>query len=371
MNRMLVNIRFIKLLSTSRRALILSLITMVCLLWLSTYIYLFTNVYPYQFNVDTTDYLSYEDYVKRNGEKLASFEGFLANNEEKMSLEMQLSSIATRNKEIIVTIATSNFQNLLMNWLCSLAALHNSKVPPLKHLLIYTVDQSFADTLAGDLGISQRHIYVDDKSGDLSASMDLKYDTKDYQMLMYYRTRFIQRVLHMGYKVLLVDHDTVWFHSPIDYIHSSGRYKNLDLVAQNDDPNPVLGLRTIICGGFLYLNNTENMKRHWDIVASQHELQLKNAHVKYTEQDILNQYRGYIKYALLPWQHYPSGSAYFSHSQHIQSAFPDVHVVHNNWVIGGDNKMNRFYSLKGFLWLLTSTSKKTKMLLHCNYKKSQ
>jgi hypothetical protein len=316
--------------------------------------------------VSITDYEDYETYVHRES-PIADFGSFLspAMGSAQLSLSEQLQKLATSNKEVIITIATNHFTNLLLNWLCSLAALHSSSVPPLKHLLIYTVDADFAKTLINQYGISPDHIYVDQKLQ--TNNEELNYDTKDYQMLMVYRTEFIQRVLNMGYRVLLADSDTVWFQSPLPYINK--HYKNMDLVAQNDDPNPVLGIRTIICGGFLYLNNTNNMKKHWDIVTSRHSQQImEHDSIQYTEQDILNQYRKSLKVQLLPWQHYPSGSSYFSHTGHIQSVYPNVHVVHNNWVIGKNNKMNRFYSLKGFLWLLSSSSP-LPGTLSCNYKK--
>ena len=344
-------------------ALLACLLITVC--WLTTYIYLFFSVYPYQFNVNIHEYSDYATYVKRK-EPIANFGSFLATPSSSLkfnTLDEQLKTIATKQNEVIITIATKNFSDLLFNWLCSLATLHTSEIPPLDHLLIYTVDQSFANRLISEHGIAKNHVYVDPMQEN--DDKDLKYDTKDYQILMLYRTRFISRVLKMGYRVLLVDHDTVWFQSPLPYIHK--KYKNMDLVAQNDDPNPVVGLRTIICGGFLYLNTTVTMTKYWDIVAEKHEQQIMSPSttVKYTEQDLLNHYRGHLKVQLLPWQHYPSGACYFSHSGHIQKVFPDVHVVHNNWVIGRTNKMNRFYSLKGFLWLLTDDPSQLK----CNYRK--
>lgn len=305
--------------------------------------------------------------------------------ENEESLEQKLQYLKTENNEVIVTIATSAFKNLLFNWLCSLAGVgktNTETTSPLQHLLIYTIDPSFAYELVSRYSISPRHIYVDtvlfngrksaanncaasdndkkyctnnnnnNNDDEDSIEKDLKYDTHDYQLLMVHRTRFIRRILKLGYRVLLVDSDSIWFRNPLHYIRSN--YRNYDLLAQNDDPNPIIPLRTTICGGFLYLNSTETMKNYWDIVTEKHSYQILNHISIETEQDILNKYRYYLKVKFLPYKLYPSGSAYFGSFGNAQTNFPDVHVVHNNWVIGKSNKLKRFYSFKGFLWLLSN-----------------
>ncbi len=318
-----------------------------------------------------------------------------------------------------MTIATQSFKNLLFNWLCSLSAVRYQSTtiePPLNHLLIYTIDAQFGRELIDKYHIDPIHVYVDEaiatqqqqqqqqeqheneqqrsieqqqqqqqfNNGSSSSSSSntlpssssssdgLKYDTRDYQVLMVHRTRFIRKLLlEMNYRILLVDSDSIWFHSPLDYIHSQQQYSNVDLIAQNDEPSAKVPVRTIICGGFLYLNNTRNMKKYWNIVTERHSHQILNNISVQTEQDLLNQYRNYLTVRYLPMEHYPSGAVYFGAHGHVQRNFPQVHVVHNNWVIGKKNKMKRFYSFRGFLWLLDDEAWKESQALKCKFTREE
>jgi hypothetical protein len=263
------------------------------------------------------------------------------------SLADKLKRIATKNNEVIITAATFGFKDFLYNWMCSVE-LADSEL--LNHILIYTVDIELVKELV--LQRNFKNVYWDGQK--IVNQQSLSYGSKDYRYLMMYRTEFIQSVLvQHNYKILLVDNDAIWKKNPLKYITQN--YRDKDLVGQNDSMSSRENLRPMICAGFIYLNTTVSMKRLWTDLTKHHSrLVLSHKNEGMTEQIMLNNMKMRIKYALLPWPLFPSGYIYITDKDKSET-FKNLHVYHNNWIIGKQKKLDRFKQQD--FWLIDEQEK--------------
>jgi hypothetical protein len=167
------------------------------------------------------------------------------------SLQEKLLRARTQENEIIITTATYGFKEFLLNWICSMKRfdLH-------RHLIIYTVDEKLAKELI--LKYNFDNVYLENRQW--TANESVRYEQKEYRVLMMYRTEFIKNVLvGLNYRVLLADNDAVWLKDPLAFIKDN--HSNKDMIGQNDSRKAREGREPLICGGFLYLNNTMSMKK--------------------------------------------------------------------------------------------------------------
>jgi hypothetical protein len=251
-------------------------------------------------------------------------------------------------REVIITTATKGFHEMLLNWMCSLRRLNL-----LDRVLIYVTNKEFGIDLVNKYKIPEHQLVIepDDMINDV-----LKYKTLNYQRLMAKRTQFIDQVLNLNYTILLADNDAIWMQNPIEFIRKEYANKSFDLLAQNDNMKTN---SSQICGGFIYMKPTTNMKALWHSVAKKHtHLVMNEQQYLITEQVLLNQFLKSSGAILiyLPTEYYPSG--YFMFKEFKPEEKKRVHVIHNNWIVGTQKKIERFKQYN-IWWLLDSDEKDT------------
>ena len=156
----------------------------------------------------------------------------------------------------------------------------------------------------------------------------LTYDTNQYKQLVSRRASHILRILDSNLKIIYTDIDTVWLKDPRPFLIG-----NFDIWAQLDDVN-------YYCTGFMAIkksNAVVDLLRKWNKKLSE-KTQLN--------QPIFNKiiHKSNVKHKALPLIEFPSGKLYFQEKKRH-----DVAIVHNNFIIGKDKKIQRFKDVG--LWL--------------------
>lgn len=180
----------------------------------------------------------------------------------------------------------------------------------------------------------------------------LDFGTIDYQMAISLRTRIINLLLQTKiYDYWLVaDVDSVWLCNPFEKIFDE---------VYVGDPFDVGGQVDFsrICGGFLVLRSCPKVQNLWNNVTVSYQDAVKTSSIgkgiEKTEQGILDDFivNGNLGLEVREFsrEFFPSGFDYFNDGiQH------NACVVHNNYIIGIDKKVDRFKAFN--LWMDESTS---------------
>eukprot|EP00850_Spirogloea_muscicola_P019194 SM000185S04053 [mRNA] locus=s185:88561:94615:- [translate_table: standard] len=274
--------------------------------------------------------------------------GIMATNRRELGDMLQAIAI---NNTIIAISANGGMEDMLSNWLCYSSELHFT------NYMIVSFDEQLANNL-----VAAGHAVFFLKSA--TRQEGLSYGTLEYQQLILERTKVIGIVLDFGYHVLLADIDSIWQSNP--FLHLTDN--NVDMYGQVE-PNGDM------CGGFLYMRNTKRMRALWHTVTRKfvdlvdnlaHKLasfktaaekaRYLEANIEEHEQKLLNieirqmAKRGAFVPRNLSTLLFPSGKDFFL-EQKPQAAGVNPVVIHNNWIIGKANKVNRFHEYK--LWRIT------------------
>ncbi len=243
--------------------------------------------------------------------------------------------VATAHDVVILLTVNSGFADMLHNFLCyyAEAEVQNS-------LFIFTNDGEISDIVTR----SGYHAILMDFSSDIMGP--LTYNTLEYQGLMHARSRLMQEILLLRYRLFNIDVDAVWLSNPLVHL-SCTQDCDFDVAAQLDTPNSGL------CCGLLYLDGrSENVRALWADTVRAHnrllaitrasETKLRGRYD--TEQFIfnsllVNQYADRVRVRSLNGSLFPSGYVYFKQKS---ARMPDVVVVHNNWIMGEQDKRERF-----------------------------
>jgi hypothetical protein len=184
-----------------------------------------------------------------------------------------------------------------------------------------------------------------------------EYGSKEFQETMTFRTNFIFKALYYGINVLTSDADSIWTDDPFKYAD-----KDADLQGQQHKLEK-------LSGGLIYIKSTDRGKAFWkQILACQEEnMKFINSHKigtyepsKYTEQACINDISALLKtqgkMKVFLWKNnlFPDGKAFFENQlPHKQGVWPVI--IHNNWIVGIDKKIQRFKDWG--LWGLDQDSK--------------
>ena len=175
----------------------------------------------------------------------------------------------------------------------------------------------------------------------------LDFGTPSYQLAMSLRTRIINVLLkaNMYDYWLIADTDSVWLCNPFEVIFDADFLSDpFDIGGQVDFNR--------ICGGFLVLKTSSAVQQIWSEVTSIHENIIKRTNIdtaiEKTEQGILHELisdeaRG-IRVKQFSKELFPSGFDYFEDGFREKAC-----VVHNNFIVGIDPKIDRFKGLN--LWM--------------------
>lgn len=149
-----------------------------------------------------------------------------------------------------------------------------------------------------------------------------------FRKIHYYKWPIIKKIFQEHKQLCWVDTDIVFLKDPSDYLSGHKTF-----VAQNDYPGPRA------CGGFLVFNDSDITESLIDDMA---------ANTTEDDQILLNQYiEGPYKtnYKPLPRDLFPNGKTYYELldiDKNKEEFKKNAYIIHNNWMIGIDTKMNKF-----------------------------
>lgn len=193
-------------------------------------------------------------------------------------------------------------------------------------------------SLAKDVG----HKIIEIEFSELS-SESLDFGNRDYQMAIYARTRIINILLQTNSYTywLVADVDAVWLCNPYEMIFHLYGNEPFDIGGQMDGPN--------LCGGFLMLRANKAVQNVWNNMTDlYYESILSNkvdGSIDNTEQGILKRLLNKEMVAVKEFDRdiFPSGHDYFIRGRRNKAC-----VVHNNYIIGIEKKIQRFRDVN--LW---------------------
>jgi uncharacterized protein (TIGR01627 family) len=252
----------------------------------------------------------------------------------KQSTPTKLKTTETNNKNaavevdnwtVVVTVSIG-FDDMFSNWFAFYSKLN--------------LDMNVI-LIAEDEQIYKKYINVDgidvwkSQYPDSNDPIALSYETPQYKKLVSRRAAHLLRVLKVQKRIIYTDIDTVWLSDPRPFFKG-----DFDLFAQLDG-------NKYYCTGFIALQRTKNTL---SLLEEWNRRLLTNPQLN---QPIFNKIIKSItiKHKELPRQEFPSGDLYFG-----QNKQQNVVIVHNNYIVGKDNKIQRFKEVG--LWSINTPQKK-------------
>ena len=213
---------------------------------------------------------------------------------------------------IMVTVS-SGFNDMFENWWYHYKKL-NLTIP------VYVVaEDSLTVTKYRD---NTDFILLECDNNYIEGTKAFSYETKTYKKLVSKRPAHMLRKISLGYNLIYTDIDTVWMKDPRPFLTG-----NHDLWASLDG-------KSYYCTGFIACkasSKTISFLKKWNNTLSKSN-QLN--------QPLFNKliHNSSISHSPLSSRLFPSGNLYFKGNK----SNTDVVVIHNNYIIGHDQKVKRF-----------------------------
>ena len=180
------------------------------------------------------------------------------------------------------------------------------------------------------LMVSGLPIWVE-RSDFVGADGALDFGSPEYKRFVSERPKRILKYLRQGRNVLYIDTDTVLLSNPLPYLVDD---TSIDLWAQDDGASADSG--DMYCTGFMGFRANdrviETVEKWAEILASTLKANQFTFNTVWREQNLT--VRGLSTYQ------FPHGDFYFERFDDEQRK--QVVVVHNNWIVGHQNKIDRF-----------------------------
>lgn len=249
------------------------------------------------------------------------------------------------NNTIILSALNYGYREIMMNWVCNMRQLG------ITNFVIAALD---ADLYKFAYTHSLPTYFENTIFTGLNASLisDASYGSDSFKQLTKMKSRVVVRLLRDGYNVVWSDCDIIFFKNPLQNMWSY----NADLVIQTNAPDnePMNGRRRINSGFYLARSNAQTIRGFEDVIKYA-------SHSRMSEQpcfyDVLCgkngqttvgttacQYDG-MTIQLLDRHLYPNGitdGIWDSPPGTIPKRFPNLFILHNNWVKGAHGKQSRF-----------------------------
>ena len=163
----------------------------------------------------------------------------------------------------------------------------------------------------------------------------LSYETPKYKNLVSRRANYIRNELQAAPKVIYSDIDSVWLKDPTTFLSED----DVDMWGQKD---AVRAWGDYFCTGLIAFRQTKasfDFLEMWDEALLEHP-QLNQPIFN----DILHEHPDLLKTVTLPPQHFPNGHLCFggAYAGDVMEDRDNVYVVHDNFIAGHENKVNRF-----------------------------
>ncbi|KAJ6771192.1 BETA-ARABINOFURANOSYLTRANSFERASE RAY1 [Salix koriyanagi] len=140
------------------------------------------------------------------------------------SLESLLSIAADKNKTVVLAVAGYSYKDMLMSWVCRLRLLQ------VTNFIICALDHE-----TYQFSVLQGLPVFHDPSAPRNISFDdCHFGTTCFQRVTKVKSRMVLTILKLGYNVLLSDVDVYWFGNPLPLLYS---FRPGVLVAQSDEYN--------------------------------------------------------------------------------------------------------------------------------------
>ncbi|XP_052075177.1 uncharacterized protein LOC127712649 [Mytilus californianus] len=271
---------------------------------------------------------------------------FLTGNDKNLTqpqkdLEKILTIAKAMSKEtVLVTVINDGFLPLAYNWLC------NTKHMGVHHqVLVIATNQAAKEKL---LSVSP-DIKVVVLTVDKYLQKDQQYSHVGYIRLLVRRTEILLALLESRIETFLFEFDFLWLRSPLSLFKSySGKYDML--FVHNSNRHSMV--TNSVNGGFFYMFPTNTtVKLFQELYRRMQKLAdriktwppEKKVSEKANDQVYLNRLfskrYGGLKALILPHTDFPDGKWYSLLESKRKSWKP--YVIHNNWIIGNDNKIAR------------------------------
>ena len=212
---------------------------------------------------------------------------------------------------VCVTV-TNGFHDMFNNWWFYYSKLHLNM-----NVIMIAEDQPTYEKYSSLPGIEVWKAQFE----DLNEKTSLNYDTVQFKKLMSRRASHFLRVLDLKPKIIFTDIDTVWLQDPRPFFAG-----NFDIWAQLDDEK-------YYCAGFIAVIKSDIVMKFFK------DWNQKLTKTPQHNQPLFNKliHKSDVKHKGLPRREFPSGNLYFG-----QKKRDGVVVVHNNFIIGKDKKIQRF-----------------------------
>ena len=171
----------------------------------------------------------------------------------------------------------------------------------------------------------------------------VNYSTEEFNRLMIEKIRVILDALNTNETVLWVDSDIVFLKNCLSDIEIRGSLSEMCLQAQ---------ITTFhFCAGFMYIKSTDRNKSYLLRV-----IDLMKQRPDWDDEVMINTtfFQAGMNFTSLPYLHYPVGRAFFNEDDCIRPVVAKhAYIVHNNFIVGNDAKIERFK--KNGLWNVDDT----------------
>lgn len=246
---------------------------------------------------------------------------------------------------IIVTALNFGYRDMMMNWVCNMRRLRitNFVIAALdedlyKYAYLRGLPVYFEDSIASGLGLSLG---------------DATYGSDEFKELTKMKSRVVLRFLKLGYDTLWTDTDVVWMKNAIDHLRSL----SVDLAIQSNAPDEEASnaRRRINSGFYLARANQRLIDTFEDIIDYASKSRMSEQPCFY---DVICGKQGELRTGndscvykgstvkLLDRTLYPNGitqDIWNVRAGTMSDAFPNIFIVHNNWVKGAHGKWERFH----------------------------
>ena len=237
--------------------------------------------------------------------------------------ELLVGTPVYRRKVVLLSTTNMGFLDFTHNLLESIR-----RLGALPYTVIIAEDETVYKPL---LNISGVKIVQADTN---SSSGKLDFRTPEYNKLVGKRPQHILNLLHQGYDVLYSDADTVWLQNPFPYFNGD----EYDIFVQMDDQH-------VYCTGFIYYrSNNKTM----ELMVKMITYLMGEAYGKENDQKVFNAIQGTmkdLKLKSLNTSLFLSGENYFKEEWRREHPEAKPVMLHNNFVVGHDKKVNRFKQL--------------------------
>ena len=235
--------------------------------------------------------------------------------------------VSYQNWMILMTVNTA-YLDFLQNWFSFYRRL-KLNVP----VTLIAEDRSSFEKLSQLYNNYSDYVTIE-QSGNENAEDPADFNTPQFFKLVGQRPAHILKYLRLGYNVVYTDTDTVWLKDP--FPHFVGMF---DIWAQLDN--------TTHCTGFLAIQcNERTLQFAQDWKSYMKGKTTINDQTGFEEMD-----RSDVCIQGLNTDFFPAGYQYFGFKNitgYSENKMLDVVVVHNNWIVGHDQKKERFKTFN--LW---------------------